>query len=143
MQSLKAHLYADILILFLCATIARAQPGPGDPTLWYLKPAPVWTEALPIGNGRVGAMVFGGANAGANNGDLEDVVKNKDILDGKQTRVQDEHLQLNEDTIWQGARGDRLNPQAHDGFVKVRALLMASNGTDGAKIAEAEKIAAN
>ena len=45
-------------------------------TLWYRKPAQKWVEALPIGNGRLGAMVFGG--------------------------VENERLQLNEDTLWSG-----------------------------------------
>jgi len=52
----------------------------GDLKLWYEKPADGWTEALPIGNGRLGAMVFGG--------------------------VEREHLQLNEDTLWSGAPHD-------------------------------------
>ena len=112
-----------------------------DLTLWYQKPAPVWTEALPVGNGQLGAMVFGGANRGDNNGDQQQVRNNRDILDGSRTRAQDEHLQLNESTIWQGARTDKLNPRAHEGFLKARALLLESKGADGAKIAEAEKIA--
>jgi Glycosyl hydrolase family 65, N-terminal domain len=37
--------------------------------LWYRSPAPIWDLAVPVGNGRLGAMVFGGANAGKNNGD--------------------------------------------------------------------------
>lgn len=44
--------------------------------LWYSGPAKVWTEALPLGNGRIGAMVFGG--------------------------VSDERIALNEDTLWSG-----------------------------------------
>ena len=58
---------------------ALAQPPAGtseDLTLWYDKPARQWVEALPIGNGRMGAMVFGGA--------------------------EQERLQLNEDTLWSG-----------------------------------------
>ena len=52
--------------------------------LWYRQPAANWNEALPIGNGRLGAMVFGG--------------------------VEQERLQLNEDTVWAGEKRDRLNP---------------------------------
>ncbi len=47
-----------------------------DLRLWYEAPATAWTEALPVGNGRLGAMVFGGTAR--------------------------EHLQLNEDTLWAG-----------------------------------------
>jgi alpha-L-fucosidase 2 len=140
----RLSLVCALCLAFLASlpAISAAQSTAQNSLLWYAKPAPVWTEALPIGNGRMGAMVFGGANTGANNGDLEDAAKNKDILDGHATRMQDEHLQLNEDTIWQGSRIDRLNPEAHEGFQKVRALLLESNGTDGVKISQAEKIAA-
>lgn len=65
-----------------------------DLTLWYTRPAPVWTEALPVGNGHIGAMVFGGANRGTNNGDQEAARAIRDIIDGKQTRPQDEHNTL-------------------------------------------------
>jgi alpha-L-fucosidase 2 len=126
-----------------CAISGLAQKSlSSDPALWYTKPAAVWTEALPIGNGRIGAMVFGGANEGENNGDAEDAAKNRDLLDGSKTRAQEEHLQLNDSTLWQGRRADRLNPAAREGFDKARALLLSSKGTDSAKIAEAEKIAA-
>ena len=114
----------------------------GDLKLWYTRPAPVWTEALPIGNGHIGAMVFGGANRGTNNGDQEDAKQNAGIADGNQTGPRDEHLQLNESTVWQGSRADKLNPRGHEGFLEVRKLLLESKGVDGAKIQEAEKIAA-
>ncbi len=54
--------------------------------MWYARPAVEWVEALPIGNGRLDAMVFGG--------------------------VQSERLQLNEDTLWSGGPGDWDNPDA-------------------------------
>jgi len=53
--------------------------------LWYREPATTWNEALPIGNGRLGAMVFGGVPA--------------------------ERIQLNEDTVWAGEKRDRNNPE--------------------------------
>jgi alpha-L-fucosidase 2 len=55
---------------------AEEMPAPSKQSLWYQAPAEKWTEALPIGNGRMGAMVFGGADR--------------------------EHLQLNEDTLYSG-----------------------------------------
>lgn len=61
--------------LILTAT-AFGQEPPGSLTLWYDRPAVYWEEALPVGNGRIGAMVFGG--------------------------VLREHIQLNEETIWSG-----------------------------------------
>ena len=54
--------------------------------LWYRTPASSWYEALPLGNGRLGAMVFGGAA--------------------------DECIQLNEDTLWGGKPQDASNPNA-------------------------------
>ena len=58
-----------------------ASSGRGDLRLWYRQPAPDWNEALPIGNGRLGAMIFGGVN--------------------------NEHLQLNEDTLYSDEPGRR------------------------------------
>ena len=40
----------------------QAAPSPSEWTLWYKQPAKIWTDALPVGNGRLGAMVFGGIN---------------------------------------------------------------------------------
>ena len=58
------------------AALSRAEPPAGETLLWYRRPAEQWTDALPVGNGRLGAMVFGG--------------------------VESERLQLNEDTLWSG-----------------------------------------
>src|SRR5580704_7453852 len=66
--------------------------------LFFEQPAATWPDALPVGNGRLGAMVFGNP--------------------GK------ERLQLNEETVWIGERRDRNNPQAGR-TPEVRALLMA------------------
>lgn len=66
--------------------------------LWYTRPASVWTEALPVGNGRLGAMVFGG--------------------------VATERIQLNEDTLWSGGPYDPLNPAAGpEAVAEVRRLI--------------------
>ncbi|MGX9218773.1 glycoside hydrolase family 95 protein [Massilia varians] len=76
---------------------AGAQPG-GALTLHYDKPAAVWTEALPVGNGRLGAMVFG--------------------------RPGEELIQLNEATLWSGGPvGKNINPGAYAALGKVRAAL--------------------
>ena len=109
--------------------------------LWYRSPAPIWDHALPVGNGRLGAMVFGGANAGKNNGDEQFSRQNAVLLDGSQTSGADEHLQLNESSLWQGSRANRLNPGAHDAVPEIRKLLLESHGLDGAKIAAAEALA--
>ena len=66
-------------------------------TLWYRRPAAQWVEALPIGNGRLGAMVFGG--------------------------IERERLQLNEDTLWSGGPRDWNNPNAPKVLAEVRRLI--------------------
>jgi alpha-L-fucosidase 2 len=71
--------------------------------LWYAQPAREWVEALPIGNGRLGAMVFGG--------------------------VAGERLQLNEDTLWSGAPRDWDNPGAREALPEVRRLVAAGEYT--------------
>lgn len=76
--------------------------------LFYEKPAQLWEEALPIGNGRIGAMVFGG--------------------------IQNERLQLNEDSIWYGGPIDRLNKDALPNLGKVQRLILDKN------ISEAEEL---
>jgi len=67
-------------------------------TLWYLQPAKRWLEALPVGNGRLGAMVFGG--------------------------VETERLALNESTFWSGAPDlSHDNPSAREHLQEIRKLL--------------------
>ena len=109
--------------------------------LWYRSPAPIWDHALPVGNGRLGAMVFGGANSGTNNGDLQASAQNAPLMGGSQTSGAGEHLQLNESSLWQGSRANRLNPRAHEAFPQIRKLLLESKGLDGTKISAAEKLA--
>ncbi|MDE0085699.1 MAG: glycoside hydrolase family 95 protein [Candidatus Poribacteria bacterium] len=77
--------------------------------LWYNKPAEQWTDALPIGNGRLGAMVFGG--------------------------VQRERIQLNEDTLWEGAPQDTNNPKALEALPKVQQLLFEDKNDEATKLA--------
>jgi alpha-L-fucosidase 2 len=140
------------LLLFAASLSPLAAPAQtpaassGTPmVLWYRQPAPQWNEALPIGNGRLGAMVFGGANlpganGKSNNGDGFLIKDNAEISDGHLTRPQDEHLQLNESTVWQGSRADHLHPKAREAIPQVRKLLLEGMSQPG-KIAEAEALA--
>ncbi len=66
--------------------------------LWYKQPANRWEEALPLGNGRLGAMIFG-------------------IPGG-------EHIQVNEDSMWYGGPVDRNNPDTLTYLPKIRELLI-------------------
>ena len=78
--------------------LAGAASAPSERlSLWYRSPAKVWTEALPVGNGRLGAMVFGG------------VIR--------------ERLQLNEDTLWAGGPYDPASPEALGALPEVRRLV--------------------
>lgn len=84
-------------------------------TLWYRQPARVWVEALPVGNGRIGAMVFG------------DVVS--------------ERLQLNEDTFYSGGPYDSNNPDAPAALPEVRRLLFAGRYAEAEALADAKLMA--
>lgn len=80
-----------------------------DLMLWYDKPATEWVEALPVGNGRLGAMVFGG--------------------------IGHERLQLNEDTLYAGGPYQQVNPQAQSYLAEVRALLFAERYAEAEALA--------
>lgn len=67
--------------------------------LWYDQPAHVWTEALPLGNGRLGTMLYGNPAA--------------------------EQIQLNEETIWAGRPNNNANPEALEWIPKIRELVFA------------------
>lgn len=87
---------ALLLVFVLCnSLITNAQ---SDLTLWYKKPARNWNEALPIGNGRLGAMIFGGAK--------------------------EELIQLNEATLWSGGPvNTNPNPFASQYLPEIRKAL--------------------
>ena len=78
--------------------------------LWYQQEAKTWSEALPVGNGRLGAMVFGGA-----------------------TR---ERLQLNEDTLWSGNPHKKDNDRAAGVLPEVRRLLFEGRYTEANTLAQ-------
>jgi hypothetical protein len=95
-DSFRKIILFSILIIG-CLSNITAQSS--DYKLWYDKPAQVWTEALPLGNGRLGAMVFGNPAS--------------------------EQIQLNEATIWAGQPNNNANPDALVNIPKVRELVFA------------------
>ena len=96
--------------LLLCSTAAAVPLAAADPVLWYQHPAQKWGDALPVGNGRLGGMVFG------------DIAK--------------EHIQLNEDTVWNGRKRDRLNPEALKALPEVRRLLFEGKSREAEALEE-------
>jgi alpha-L-fucosidase 2 len=92
-----------------------AGDAPHPQRLWYRRPAAVWTEALPVGNGRLGAMVFGGTAR--------------------------ERLQLNEDTLWSGGPYDPVNPEARAALPEVRRLIDTGRFAEAEALANAKVMA--
>ena len=93
----------------------EARVEDGGLTLWYRAPAKKWTEALPIGNGRLGAMVFGGPER--------------------------EQLQLNEDTLWAGGPYTPDNTNALAALPEVRRLVFEGKYDDAAHLIDRSMMA--
>jgi len=87
----------------------KVQAPEGKWTLWYRRPAEQWVEALPVGNGHLGAMVFG--------------------------NITRERLQLNNDTLWDGKPRDTTNPKALEALPKVRQLLFEGKNKEATRLA--------
>lgn len=94
----------SLCLLCICCVMAKAD----DLKLWYQQPAKVWTEALPLGNSRLGAMVYGG--------------------------VVNEQIQLNEETVWGGGPHRNDSPKAFGALPKVRELIFAGREKEAEKI---------
>ncbi len=96
------------LAFTLCLPLAAAPPE--EPlSLWYSRPAGVWVEALPVGNGRLGAMVFG--------------------------RAARERIQFNEDTVWTGRPHEYQHPGAYRYLARLRELLWAGRQAEAEALA--------
>lgn len=86
-----------------------------EPKLWYRNQAETWVEALPIGNGRLGAMIFGG--------------------------VARERLQLNEDTLWAGGPYDPSSPDALRALPEIRRLVFEEKYLEAQTLAQTQMMA--
>lgn len=112
----RSLLWLAVLFLGTVAQEARAAaPPPASPPggikIWFTEPATNWErQAFPIGNGRLGGMVFGGTAR--------------------------ERIQLNEDTLWSGGPRDTTNPDALKHLPEVRRLLFAGQPDEAVKLAE-------
>ena len=100
----------SVPVLFFLGAITQvcSADSPQDLTLWYAQPAKQWVEALPIGNGRLGAMVFGG--------------------------IDKERIQLNEDTLSSGGPYDPTNPNALAALPEARRLIFAGDFNEANKL---------
>ena len=88
----------------------KADRPEGENILWYRQSAKVWEEALPLGNGKLGAMVFGG--------------------------VADERIQLNENTLWDGFPLDPNNPEGQKNLPEIQRLLFENKNNEAVRLAE-------
>ena len=99
------------LSAFLVTITVQAQ-SKSDLKLWYNKPAAIWNEALPLGNGRLGAMVFGNPSI--------------------------ERLQLNEETIWAGSPNSNAHTKSLAALPVVRKLIFEGKFDEAHALADKE-----
>lgn len=107
-------MYFFFLYLFIVlATSVDAQKGnySGSRHLWYNSPGSDFRSSLPIGNGRLGALVQGSIS---------------------------EKIIINENSVWSGPFQDRINPGSLEGFPKARKLLTENNYTGAAGFAASD-----
>lgn len=95
-----------LAILAICCLAGKvqAQQQEDNLKLWYNKPATQWVEALPLGNGRLGAMVFGDP--------------------------EHEQFQLNEETVWGGSPHNNTNPKAKEALPRIRQLIFEGRNVE-------------
>jgi alpha-L-fucosidase 2 len=101
----------------LCFVLGAGFPSHAarnDLTLWYSEPAQKWTEALPIGNGHMGAMVFGGTAS--------------------------ERIQFNEDTLWSGKPHDYIRTGALEVLPEIRRLVFEGKANEAGRLAREKAI---
>ncbi len=90
---------------------AENKSGSPETTIWFDAPAKAFTESSPMGNGRLGAMLFGG--------------------------VDDERIVLNESSMWSGSRQDADRPEAYKVLPEIRRLLLAGKNTEAEALVNA------
>ena len=106
---ISAVMCAIILIGCSADSEKRQAENKNPMKLWYVEPAKIWEEALPIGNGRLGAMVFGG--------------------------IVSETLQLNEETVWAGEPGNNIQPEIKKHLPIIRQLIFEGKHKEAQELA--------
>ena len=104
----------SIAAVAMCAWAAWAKPSDNTNRLWYDRPATVWLEALPLGNSRMGAMVYGGTEV--------------------------EEIQLNEETFWSGGPHNNNSTTSLQHLDEVRNLIFAGQEKEAENIINREFI---
>src|SRR6202020_1739279 len=87
------------------------QPIPSETTIWFDAPAKKFTESSPMGNGRLGAMMFGG--------------------------VDNERIVLNESSVWSGSRQDADRPDAYKVLPEIQKLLLEGKNPEAEALVNA------
>ena len=100
---------SNLILQIMCVACLTAGNSQANLRLWYDSPAKEWTEALPIGNGRFGAMVFGG--------------------------TAEERIQFNEDSLWFGKPHDYSHEGAAEYLPQIRQLLFEGKQQEAEKLA--------
>ncbi|MDO4163789.1 MAG: glycoside hydrolase family 95 protein, partial [Bacteroides sp.] len=103
-------MWTIVLLALLCVAghYVQAQSKGTNLTLWYNQPASRWVEALPLGNGRLGAMVFGDPTH--------------------------EQFQLNEETVWGGSPHNNTNPKAQAALPRIRQLIFEGKNKEAQEL---------
>lgn len=109
MKSSKSFLFA-VLLGLLCVSCRPAAKSALKPQLklWYDHPATIWEEALPLGNGHLGAMVWGGP--------------------------EHEELQLNDEEVWAGSPHNNANPLAAEHLDEIRQLIFENRNEEAQQL---------
>jgi alpha-L-fucosidase 2 len=109
-NNVTRFIFAAILVVSFSSKGQQNSTSPRqDLKLWYKQAATEWMKALPIGNGRLGAMIFGG--------------------------VKQEQLQLNEESVWQGKKSNNNNPDALKNLPQIRQLIFDGKADEAMALA--------
>lgn len=113
--------------------IANAQEARQELKLYFDRPANIWEEALPLGNGRMGAMVFGGKRTIQKIEEEGQPERQVETIDYTTDRIQ-----FNEDTLWTGKPHDYVREDAHAALPQIRELVFAGRQDEAADLVRAK-----
>lgn len=102
--------FVTVILIFLINAASYGQTERQELKIWFNKPAATWNQAIPVGNGSLGAMIFGGPSL--------------------------ERLQLNEESVWTGSPRWDANPDALKNLPLVRKLLFEGKYAEAEKLAQ-------